>query len=586
MKLVFECGFLCLICCLVTLAGCGRDSVDAVPRNSRFKPVLGVDKAPAATPRANGLDFSFLNRDHFACICINVEKVILNSDLADVPWDSLEKQLEKLVGQENALLSGIARVWIVLDRQSFALVPNGEQTSPMVVVIDYKNPFNDNLLSEAKARRIATEERANEKPANEKPASEKPASEANGFSVKKISDQRIAFGSRELLDKLNKESSSSSLANELKRMKLDSDVEGVISLAPIRSTLQSAFDIAATFGGESVAKFSQLPEVTQRIEFEFSLDAKDMLVATIFIDDDELTKEIARMASDASTQENPAFGGGFPFGQVMGGQPPPSMVPETSSGLMEEVGKEIKEKELFTVKGADRKVTFSLQRPSKLNELITAAIDDGKRQFELADRVQKLRLITAAMQKYQDKFGSFPPAGIELDNADGLPDQFNWRVGLLPFLGEQDLYDQFDFEQPWDSEANLQVANQIPDSFAGLAKVDSATRFHVVGGELGLYKEDRIPRLSDVTDKKIWTAVVIEGAPNSAVVWTQPGSLPISEADIAQFGNEDERGILFSNAAFKTRIIKKDRERLRAILTPDGNEGLTKMDFLPVAFGQ
>ncbi len=575
MKLVFECVFLCLTCGLVVLAGCGRDSVDAVPRNSPFKPVLGMDKARVTTPRANGLDLSFLNRDHFACVCINVEKVISNSDLAGVPWDSLEEQLEKLVGPENALLSGINQIWILLDREGFSLLP-GQQSTPMVVVMDLKKPINVEQLDVADKRRSETEERTGEKQ----------ASEANEFSVKKIGDQRIAFGSRDLLQKLNNNSSSSGLANELKQMNLASDVEGVVSMAPIRSTFQSAFDIAAQFGGESVAKFSQLPEVTQRIEFEFSLDAKDLLVASVFIDDDELTKEIARMASETSTQENSPFGGGFPLGAGLGGQPPESMVPETSSGLIAEIGKEIKEKNLFSVKGADRKVTFSLQRPSKLKELITAAIDDGKRQADLADRIQKLRQITAAMQKYQDKFGSFPPAGVELDNSEGLPAQFNWRVGLLPFLGEQKLYDQFDFNQPWDSEANLQVAKQIPGAFAGPEETDSTTRFHVVGGEMGLYKSDRIPKLSDVTDRKIWTAIVIEGAPDSAVAWTRPGALPISQADIAQFGNEDERGILFSNATFETRIIRRDRERLLAILTPDGNEGLTKRDFLPVLFGQ
>ena len=581
MKLHFVFTSLCLTFCIVALAGCGRDSVDAVPRKSPFKPIVGMEKARAATPSVNGLDLSFLNRDHFACFCINLSKVISNPDLADVPWDLLEQQFEDLVGQDNSRLAGIERVWILLDRERFSLLPigNGQPSSPVVVVMDYKAPLNQQQLAEAEQLRLE----------QEKLTADDSDPETSSFAVKKIDDRRIAFGGRQLLAKLDNQDSSSGLANELKQMKLDSDIEGLVSLAPIRSALQGVFDMVAQFGGESVAKFSQLPEVTQRIEFKLSLVAKDTLVATVFIDDDKLTKEIARLANDTSSPSNPAFGGGLPFGPAMGGQPPESMVPVTSTEVFQEIGKQIAEDKLFTVTGADQKVTFKLQRPSKLKALITATIEDAKRQYELGQRVRKLRAVTAAIQKYQDKFGSFPPAGIQIDNADGLPDQFSWRVGLLPFLGEQELYDQFDFKQPWDSETNQQVANQIPDVFAASGASDSnsnLTRLHVVGGKLGLYKTDRIPKLSDVSDKKIWTAVVVEGALDSAVNWTQPGSLPISQADVNQFGNEDEKGILFSNVAFDTRIIRKNGAKLRAILTPDGDEGLTKRDFLSVTVGQ
>lgn len=582
MKSVSTLVIVCLTCWLVTLAGCGRDTVDAIPRKSAFKPVFGAEKVKTAAPSANSLDLSFLNEDHFACFCVDVHKVISNSDLADVPWDTLEKQLEKMVGQENSRMSGIDRVWLLLDRESFSMMTNGQQSSPMVLIMDFKSPLNEKQLAEAAAKRTEMAKLIN----NKKDSTD------NAFSVEKIADQRVAFGNRDLIAKLRKGNGSSNLASQLNQMKLDSDIEGVISLAPIRSTLQSIFDMAAQFGGETYSKFARLPEATRRIEFKLSLDAKDMLVTTVYIDDDELTKEITRMASDASTQDSSLFGGGLPFGQGMGGQQSESMVPETSSGLAQEVGKEIKEENLFSVAGADQKVTFTLQRPSKLKELITASIHDAKRQFEFAERVQNLRSVAAAMQKYQDEYGCFPPEGIELENADGLPDQFSWRVGILPFLGEQDLYDQFDFKQPWDSVANLEVAKKIPDVFA-VQKSDESdeidsimTRFHVTGGELGLYKENRIPKLSDISDKKIWTVVIIEGAPDSSVTWTKPGSLPISQPTIGQFGIEDEKGILFTNAAFDTRILRKDREKLRAILTPAGGEGLVRKDFLPIMIGQ
>jgi prepilin-type processing-associated H-X9-DG protein len=38
----------------------------------------------------------------------------------------------------------------------------------------------------------------------------------------------------------------------------------------------------------------------------------------------------------------------------------------------------------------------------------------------------------------------------------------SWRVLLLPYLGEQGLYDQYDMNQPWDSPHNMALANLMP----------------------------------------------------------------------------------------------------------------------------
>ena len=41
----------------------------------------------------------------------------------------------------------------------------------------------------------------------------------------------------------------------------------------------------------------------------------------------------------------------------------------------------------------------------------------------------------------------------------------SWRVLLLPFLGEQEFYDAYDFSQPWNGPDNLQLAKLRPDVY-------------------------------------------------------------------------------------------------------------------------
>jgi len=372
----------------------------------------------------------------------------------------------------------------------------------------------------------------------------------------------------------------------LQEMKLDSDVNGIIDIRPIRNTLQGVADTMSQFGGESFAIYSRIPDALQQVEVAFSFDGDDTFLAVAYIDDEALTKELAQLTNESLQSSNGAMAGG-PLGLGGSGRNPRVIIEPTSTKLMEEVGNEIMESGLFSVTGKQKKLTVKLKRPSNFGGLIQALGHDAARQFSLGIRAGKLKKIAVAMKAYTEEHGCFPPAGVVSSEDQTLPPQFNWRVGLLPFLGEQELYDQFDFSKSWDSEENAAIAIKIPEVFASteIVKSDaknSQTRFHVVGQKLALYHDEGNPKLDDIKDKKIWTAVVIEGNPASNVEWTKPGSLGGESMDVSKFGNEDENGILFLNAAFKVRAIMRDQEKLTSILTIDGGETFTSKDFLPL----
>ena len=137
--------------------------------------------------------------------------------------------------------------------------------------------------------------------------------------------------------------------------------------------------------------------------------------------------------------------------------------------------------------------------------------------------------------------------------------------------------------RPWDSPENLAAAENIPDVFRDVSGEEPSqlTRIHIAAGKDGLYREDRsIPKLEDISDKRIWTAIVIEGDERTAEIWTKPAALPISSLSTNHVGQREEKGILLINAAFKTRILQKNLENLNAALTVDGGESLTRKDFL------
>ena len=52
----------------------------------------------------------------------------------------------------------------------------------------------------------------------------------------------------------------------------------------------------------------------------------------------------------------------------------------------------------------------------------------------------------------------FPPAAIV--DKKGKP-LLSWRVSILPFIEQDNLYKQFHLDEPWDSKHNLPLANAI-----------------------------------------------------------------------------------------------------------------------------
>jgi hypothetical protein len=83
-------------------------------------------------------------------------------------------------------------------------------------------------------------------------------------------------------------------------------------------------------------------------------------------------------------------------------------------------------------------------------------LQNAENREECLDHLQK---IMSAMLLYHAKHGVLPPTYTA--NANGEPLQ-SWRVLLLPYLGEEELYRQIHLDEAWDSEFNRQFHEKMP----------------------------------------------------------------------------------------------------------------------------
>ena len=153
-------------------------------------------------------------------------------------------------------------------------------------------------------------------------------------------------------------------------------------------------------------------------------------------------------------------------------------------------------------------------------------------------RMNNLKLIGLALHAYHDTNGRFP-ANVYGPKGELL---LSWRVQLLPYVEEDNLYKQFKLDEPWDSENNKKLIEQMPKVFQaperehpkgktfyqGFAapdprKAQPGKGFPAVRPWLVDGMKDGI-RLTDIADGSSNTLAVVEA--RDGVIWSKPDDLP------------------------------------------------------------
>jgi RNA polymerase sigma factor (sigma-70 family) len=137
-----------------------------------------------------------------------------------------------------------------------------------------------------------------------------------------------------------------------------------------------------------------------------------------------------------------------------------------------------------------------------------------------------LKQMALAMHNYHDAFNNLPPAAIYSE--DGKP-LLSWRVAILPFIEEEQLYKQFKLDEPWDSNHNQKLVAQMPKTYApvvGKAK-EGYTFYQVFTGKGTVFPGPKGIRFTEIKDGTSNTAMIIEAG--EAVPWTKPADLPYQD---------------------------------------------------------
>lgn len=227
-----------------------------------------------------------------------------------------------------------------------------------------------------------------------------------------------------------------------------------------------------------------------------------------------------------------------------------------------------------------------------------------------------LKTIGLAVHNYHDAFGRFPAtAGHGLDGKAKYP--CSWRVAILPYLDHAELFNAYNFNEPWDSETNRKILAQMPAVYRDPndpADSTNTSYFGLVGstGKLAasdepfgsvraLTTKDPVGQAGDELNREIRTMFasregtrireVTDGTSNVLTVveakrdipWTKPEDLPYAtDKPLPKLGGHYPGRflILFGDGRVDFFSEKMDEKTLRRLILMNDGERVDFEKFL------
>jgi prepilin-type processing-associated H-X9-DG protein len=208
--------------------------------------------------------------------------------------------------------------------------------------------------------------------------------------------------------------------------------------------------------------------------------------------------------------------------------------------------------------------------------LLLPAVSSARGSARRAVSTNNTRQVMLAMHYHLSATGAFP-ARANFDK-QGKP-LLSWRVLMLPYLEQGNLYNQFHLDEPWDSEHNRKLIPLMPKVFrnpSGTAE-QGKTPYLVVVGKGLMFEGNKGRRPADITDGMSHTIALVEVNDDAAVTWTKPDDWEYdANHPMAGLGRAHPGGF---NAAFadgSVRFINSsiDPKIFHALLTIAGGEAV------------
>jgi len=306
------------------------------------------------------------------------------------------------------------------------------------------------------------------------------------------------------------------------------DATLVVSLDAIREHVNAALQQAPELPPH-LARFKQAPDLVSTLAARINLtNSRPTGVALLCKDEadagqlDELISQgldMARQAFLAQIEQKAARAGDEPVQQAMA-----AYMRRVSEKMFDPL-RPVREGNRLILEGrSNATAQVNAATIGILVALLLPAVQAAREAARRAQASNDLKQIALALHNYHAAQNAFPPPAIT--DKDGKP-LLSWRVAILPYLEQQQLYEQFRLDEPWDSEHNRQLASAVVPVYQGTnpGVRPGMTAYLGAAGKGTIFEGPKGTRIDQIRDGTANTIMVVEANPDQAVPWTSPADL-------------------------------------------------------------
>lgn len=231
---------------------------------------------------------------------------------------------------------------------------------------------------------------------------------------------------------------------------------------------------------------------------------------------------------------------------------------ERHNPQMAQIGKQVMNDLRATGEGLEVNINIRMQKD--LDTLIASSLFSARREARDITKLNRIRQVLLSMHNFHDARKRLP---FSIKENDFAHESLSWRLLVLPYLEANYLYDELELSEPWDSDANILLATQMPEMF-GTGQENTDIAF--------IRPDDCPSSFADIRDGLSNTVALIEYP--AGLPWTQNNDLSIDDAvELVRSLNEGEKlaiGYYDGSVTYVREGIGEDL--LRKILDPNDGE--------------
>jgi hypothetical protein len=217
-----------------------------------------------------------------------------------------------------------------------------------------------------------------------------------------------------------------------------------------------------------------------------------------------------------------------------------------------------------------------------VGQLVLPAVTAARGAARRMQGMNNLKQLALAMHLSHSVDNHFPANAIYSKDGKAL---LSWRVSLLPYLDQENLFKQFHLDEPWDSANNKPLIAKMPSIFKnpnGKPLAEGQTRYVVPSGKDTIFDGDKGISMAHITDGTSNTILILEVGEDKAVTWTKPDDMDFDpQKPMTGLGTIDPAGILAAFADGSVRMIRKtvDAETFRRLILRNDGQPIDSSKF-------